>query len=563
MLLSVHIENMAVIRKLDVELAGGFTVITGETGAGKSVMIESLRLLLGAKAEKDIIRYGESYAEVSALFCELAPSVLKALEELDIYPDEDGYLTMLRRITEDGRSTARINGKTVSLTALREGMQLLLHIHGQDDTAFLKRKGSELAILDAAAHNERELSVYRERYRALCEIKRKIERLKMDESEKNRTIETLRYQISDIEEGRLQEGEEERLFDDKIKLRSIEKITKQTTFAYRALRAADKGNACYIIDRSASALRAVEDIVPEAAELAARLYECYSEIEDIAESVRALTDYDGDDPTDALDKVETRLAEIAALTRKYGGNEKAALAFLEDARAKLLALESMDEDRLRFEKEYAHIYSLTESAAEALHQSRASAAKGLEGEVASMLHDLDMPNAVFSVEFSRREENGTFVFDESGYAAAEFLIAVNKGEPAVPVSKCASGGESSRIMLALKSVIARHDGMPTIVFDEIDSGVSGKTSRKIGFALKNSAKSAQILCITHSAQIASLGDTHLLVSKGDAQGRTETVVRALDKDERIEELSRILGGIHVTDAQREAARDMLLRPELA
>ena len=563
MLLSLHIENMAVIRSLDVDLSRGFTVITGETGAGKSVMIESLRLLMGGKAEKDIIRHGESYAEVSALFCELAPSVLEELAEMDIRPDEDGYLTMLRRVSEDGKSTARINGKTVSLSSLREGMQLLLHIHGQNDTAFLKRKGGELAILDAAAHNENELSFYRESYRTLLDIKRQIERLKMDEGEKDREIEMLRYQIADIEEVSVEDGEEERLFDEKLKLRNVEKIAKQTTFAYRALRAADKGNACYIIDRTASALRAIEEVVPEAAELAARLDECYSEIEDIAERVKGLTDFDGEDPTNALDKVETRLAEIARITRKYGGSERATLAFLEDAKARLATLESMDDDRAELEKAFDRVYQATEELADALHKTRVNAAEALKNEVADMLHALDMPNAVFTAEFSRKKENGRYLFDENGYASVEFLIVINKGEPPVAVAKCASGGESSRIMLALKSVIARHDGMPTVIFDEIDSGVSGKTSRKIGFALKDSARSSQILCITHSAQIASLADTHLLVSKEEKDGRTQTSLRVLSTEERTEELARILGGIHVTESQREAARDMLLRPELA
>ena len=563
MLLSLHIENMAVIKTLDVDFSRGFTVVTGETGAGKSVMIESLRLLMGGKAEKDIIRHGEGYAEVSALFSELAPSVLEELAEMDIRPDEDGYLTMLRRVSDDGKSTARINGRTVSLSSLREGMQLLLHIHGQNDTAFLKRKGGELAILDAAAHNDAELASYRESYRELLDVKRQIERLKMDEGEKNREMEMLRYQISDIEEVSVEEGEEERLFDEKLKLRNVEKIAKQTSFAYRALRSADKGNACYIIDRTASALRAIEGVVPEAAELAARLDECYSEIEDIAERAKGLTDFDGEDPTRALDKVETRLAEIARITRKYGGSEKATLDFLKSAKDRLCTLESMDEDRSELVKQYERIYKTTEERASALQKTRVAAAESLRSEVASMLHALDMPNALFTAEFSLKKEKDRYLFDENGYAAVEFLIVINKGEPPVPVAKCASGGESSRIMLALKSVIAKHDGMPTVVFDEIDSGVSGKTSRKIGFALKETARSSQILCITHSAQIASLADTHLLVSKGERDGRTHSQLRVLNTEERVEELARILGGIHVTESQRDAARDMLLRPELA
>ena len=561
MLLSLHIENMAVIRRLDVDFSAGFTVVTGETGAGKSVMMDSLKLLLGAKADKEIIRHGESYAEVSALFGDLAVSVKDSLAALDVSVDEDGYLSLLRRITEDGKSIAKINGRTVSLSALRDAAQFLLHIHGQDDTAFLKRAGSELAVLDSAAHNEKQLALDKENYHALCEVQKKIDKLRMDEGEKNRTIEMLRYQIKDIEDVDPVEGEEERLFDEKIKLKNIEKIAKQTSFAYRALRAAEKGNACYIVDRASAALRAVESVVPEAASLAARLDECYSELEDIAECVCALTDYDGENPSDALDKVETRLSLIGKITRKYGGSEAATIAFLEDARQKLSALESLDEDVERYTEEWERLYRFTSDAADVLHSTRKTAAEALREDVAQMLHALDMPSAVFDAVLTKREKNGKYDFIESGYESAEFTVAVNKGEPSVPVTKCASGGEMAHIMLALKSVIARHDGMPTVIFDEIDSGVSGKTSRKIGSSLRNSAKSSQILCITHSAQIASLADTHLLVAKGEKEGRTETTVRALDAEGRIDELSRILGGIHVTDAQREAARDMLLKEE--
>ena len=563
MLLSLHIENLAVIRRLDVDFSGGFTVITGETGAGKSVMIDSLRLLLGAKADKELIRHGEDCAEVSALFGDLAPSLRDELSALDISLDEDGYLLLLRRISSDGKSIAKINGRTVSLSSLKEAAQLLLHIHGQNDTTFLKRVGSELAILDSAAHNGEALSLYKERYRALCEVERKIEKLRMDEAEKSRTIDMLRYQIKDIEEVSPEIGEEERLFDEKLKLKNIEKIAKQTSFAYRALRSAEKGNACYIIDRTAAALRAVENVVPEAAELAARLDECYGEIEDIAERVRTLTDFDGEDPSDALDKVETRLAAIAKVTRKYGGTEAKALAFLDDARQRLASLESIDEDVARYEKERCILYKQAEEAADALHKTRVEAAEALCKEVAHMLHTLDMPLAVFDVVLSKRQGDCGYEFTENGYETADFTIAVNCGEPAVSVAKCASGGETARIMLALKSVMARHDGMPTLIFDEIDSGVSGKTSRKIGFSLMDSAKNSQILCITHSAQIASLADTHLFIFKKEKEGRTETSVSALDTEGRIAELARILGGIHVTEAQRAAASDMLLRVEKA
>ena len=308
MLQSLHIENMAVIRRIDVDFSEGFTVITGETGAGKSVMIDSLKLLLGAKAEKELIRHGESEAEVSALFYVSSPALISSLDSLGISPDEEGCLAMSRRIREDGKSISRINGKTVSLAILRDAMQYLLHIHGQDDTSFLKQAGSELQILDAAAHNEAEKAAYLSLYRKLLEARRTVERLTMDASEKARTIELLRYQIDDIEAVSPEAGEEDRLFDEKIKLKNIEKIAKQTSFAYRALRGAEKGNACYILDRAVAALRAVEGVVADAGTLADVLEEHLSDIEDVAERVKGLTDFEGEDPSLTLDRIEERMA---------------------------------------------------------------------------------------------------------------------------------------------------------------------------------------------------------------------------------------------------------------
>ncbi len=561
MLQSLHIENMAVIRKLDVDFSDGFTVITGETGAGKSVMIDSLRLLLGAKAEKDMIRHGKEAGEVGALFSLSSPSLLSSLTAIGIEPDEEGFLSMTRKIQSDGKSISRINGRTVSLSLLREAMQHLLHIHGQDDTSFFKQAGSELAVLDSAAHNENEKKTYRACYHSLLDAKRELEKLRMDASEKERMMETLRYQIDDIEAVSPQEGEEEKLFDEKLKLKNIEKIAKQTNFAYRALRGAEKGNACYIIDRAIAALQTVESVLPQSAELSSRLEEHLSEIEDIAERIRDLTEFEGDDPTLALDRVESRMAAIASLTRKYGGSESAVLAFLQNARTKLAELEALEENFNSAEKVYKERYRNALDAANALSNKRKNAAEDIKREISEMLHALDMPNADFYVAFSKREKDQQILFDENGFEDAEFMIAINKGEPHVSVTKCASGGEMSRIMLAIKSVIARHDGMPTLIFDEVDSGVSGKTSRKIGYSLKKSSVGAQILCITHSAQIASLADDHLLVSKIEKEGRTETQIRILTEEERVEELARILGGIHVTESQRMAARDMLARTE--
>lgn len=557
MLASLHIENMAVIRRLDADFDRGFTVITGETGAGKSVMMQSLFWLAGAKADRELIRHGEDRATVSALFSELSAATCAALDAIGVSPDEEGCLELSRTLSADGRSTCRINGRTVSLALLRDAFPLLLHIHSQDDNGLLKREGSELSILDTVAHNEEAREGYRTLYRRLVSLKNEIERLQMDEGEKLRTVETLRYQVDEISAVAPKAGEEDALFDEKLRLKHIEKIAKQAGFAYRALRGAEKGNACYIIDRAIAALTTLTEVLPEAGEIADALSHHLSEIEALADRVDLFADLGGADPTEALDNVETRLAELARLSRKYGGSIERVIAFEEDARARLEALLGADDRIAELEREYDELYREAEAAALALHETRATVARKMESEIAETLRALDMPRAEFRVELREERREGRRVLHESGFDDAVFLAAVNVGEPFVEIARSASGGEMSRIMLAIKTVIARHDGLPTVIFDEVDSGVSGKTSRKIGLSLLASAQAAQVLSITHSAQIASLAHRHLLVCKQEKEGRTESSVRLLSEEERVEELARILGGIAVTDAQRAAARDML------
>lgn len=553
MLASLHIENMAVIRSLNADFDRGFTAITGETGAGKSVMMQSLYLLSGAKAERELIRHGEERATVTALFSELSSTTLAALDALGVFPDEDGCLSLSRTVGIDGKSVCRLNGHTVSLSVLRETLPLLLHIHSQEDNSLLRRQGSETALLDAVAHNAAQKEAYLVQYRRLLAVKAEMDRLRMDEGEKLRTLESLRYQIAEIEEVSPKTGEEDALFEEKMRLRHIEKIAKQAGFAYRALRGAEKGNACYIIDRAAASLRTLSEVLPESTEIADALEEHLVEIEALSERIDSLYDLGGADPTEALDRVETRLADLARLSRKYGGTVEKVIAYAEEARAKLASLEGADGRIAELEKEHAAIHAEAMMAAEALHNTRKEAATLLEKEIAECLRALDMPAAKFKIEFGDERKH----LSEEGFDAPMLLAAVNVGEPFVPVARSASGGEMSRIMLAIKTVIARHDGLPTVIFDEVDSGVSGKTSRKIGYSLLSSAENAQILSITHSAQIASLAHRHLLVYKQERDGRTESSVRLLSEEERVEELSRILGGIAVTDSQRAAARDML------
>lgn len=557
MLASLHIENIAVIRELDVDFSPGFTVLTGETGAGKSVMTDSIRLLMGAKAERGIIRHGEESAMVSALFTGLSERLRTAMAEWGVAPDEEGNLELQRAFSLDGKSTSRINGRAVSLSVLREVAMLLIHIHGQDDTGFLKKEGSALAILDAAAHNIAEKEAYLAAFRHLNELRRKRDSLRMDEDEKMRQMEMLRYQLEEIEEIKPKPGEEEQLFDERLRLRNSEKITKQLSFAYRALRGGEKGNVSSVLERSVAALRTLSEVLPEAEKTADKLDECLDGILSAADEIRDMNDFGTEDPTEALDRVETRMAALSRLTRKYGGTLEKVLAFAEKAGKELTALENNDRDFSECEKQLTVAVREAREKAAALRQTRLAAAEKIKEEVTALLKELDMPKARFDVLLSVRPENDPNEFSQTGCEEGAFTVAINPNEPLIPVEKCASGGEMSRIMLAIKCVIARHDALPTLIFDEVDSGVSGKTSRKVGLSLLKTSRETQIFCITHSAQIASLGDTHLCVTKKEVNGRAESAVTALTGEERLAELSRILGGIHVTEAQRQAAADML------
>lgn len=557
MISALHIENLAVIKKLDVDFSAGFTVLTGETGAGKSVMLESLRLLLGAKADKELLRHGEAMATVSAVFRDLSAKTKADLFALSVVTDEEGALELQRSFGEDGKSTSRINGRAVSLSVLKEAASLLLHIHGQEDTAFLRKEESALSILDAAAHNERELAAYLFEYEKLENLRRALEKLEIDEAEKERRIETLRYQTEEIKEVSLKKGDEDALFEEKLRLKNIEKITKQTSFSYRALRGGEKGNVCSVLQKVVLSMEALGEFIPRAAEIAEQLEDSLSELDDVAEEIRAMGELDGEDPTEALDRVETRLADIQRLLRKYGPTEDAVLAYLEKSLEELSSLENLDSRREELTARYAEQLAKAEREAEVLHETRAKATLALEDEVSALLEKLDLPKAKFSIGLEKREREDARYLTESGFDTVSFLATLNEGEPMLPINHVASGGEMARIVLALKCVIARHDGLPTVIFDEVDSGVSGKTSRKIGFCLKEASAGIQMLCITHSAQIASLADNHYLMKKQTLDGRTEASVSLLGREERIAELSRILGGIHITDAQRKAAADML------
>lgn len=557
MLLSLHIENIAVIKRVDFDFSPGFMVLTGETGAGKSIVIDSINLLLGAKAERELIRSGCQSATVSGLFGDFSDSIRERLFEIGVDTDEEGCVSIQRTISQDGRSRITVNGRAVSLAVLKGVTPLLVSIHGQSDTSSLVDSKNHLELLDVYADNLEIRDRYAVAYAKLEAIRREIADITEKAHESERMKEILVYQIKDIDSVTLRDGEEDELVEKKIKIKNSEKITKNSEFVFKALKGSEKGSVAYLIDRCITALSQVADVVPAYDDYIERLRECLYQAEDIGEEVYAVIADVDEDPTEALNRIENRLAKISRLKRKYGQTVAEILEFRRKAAEELETLENSDSLlKILHTKERA-AYKEALAIADELHESRVNAVKGLESGVKDTLEFLDMPKVVFFVSLKERYDGEDKKLSRDGSDLVEFYISANRGADAQPLSKIASGGELSRIMLALKSVIADRDGIPTVIYDEIDAGVSGKTARKIGIKMLDLSKTTQLFCVTHSAQIASLGDEHFLISKSDVNGATETSVRLLDRDGRVSELSRILGGIDITDAQRAAAEDML------
>lgn len=561
MLNSLHIENIAVVKSVDVDFTDGFSALTGETGAGKSIIIDSINMLLGKKTEKEIIRRGEERAMVSGLFTSLSDSALALFSEIGVDPD-DGEVLVQRSISTDGKSQVKINGRTVSLSVLKSVSSALVNIHGQSDTHALASVDNHISILDTFSSNGELLSKYREAYNEYESIRKEIKTISERESERVRYTEMLEYQIKDIDSLELHDGEEEELIDKKLKIKNSERITKQSAFAYKALKGSEKGSISYLLDRTSTALSSISDVIPAFSEYSDRLKDILYQVDDIAEEVYATLEDTEDDPTEKLNKIESRLDKISKIKRKYGLTIKDVLEFREKSYSELEKLKNSEDvlKDLNFRLEKAYDTAL--SIANSIHEKRVESAKHLEKSVCDTLEFLDMPKVTFIIDIKETYDNGKKKLLKNGTDTVEFLISANRGMDAKPLSKIASGGELARIMLALKSVIADKDGVMTIVFDEIDAGVSGKTARKIGIKMQSLAKSTQLFCVTHSAQIASLADSHYLIRKSDKSGVTETSVSLLDYEGRITELSRILGGINITDAQKAAAVDMLKEREI-
>jgi len=557
MLQSLHIENVAVIKNLDLDFRNGFTALTGETGAGKSIIIDSINLLLGAKADRELIRTGESAAMVSGVFSELCDAAVKRLSDAGISFDEDGGITVQRNITADGKSSVKINGRGITVSLLKEIVPALITIHGQSDTSAITDPAHQIELVDVYSSNADLLSEYSEKYRKYYEISSKISDIEKREAERERMIEMLEYQIKDIDRLSLYDGEEEELIDKKIKIKNSEKISKNAGFAFKALKGSEKGSIAFLLDKSISALESISDVVPSAPEYIETLRDMLYKAEDIGEEMLAVVEDLEDDPTEAINKIESRLDKISKIKRKYGLTIKDVLLFRENAACELDELQNSEQLLKRLQKEESASYSEALIVADKIHEKRIKSCEEIEKKVKETLEFLDMPSVVFFASVKSEEKAGKRILYPNGYDLIEFYISANKGADAQPLGRIASGGELARIMLALKSVISDKDGIATVIYDEIDAGVSGKTARKIGIKMLSLAQKAQLICVTHSAQIASLADVHLLIKKQEVNAKTETSVYPLDRIGRVAELSRILGGIAVTEAQRKAAEDML------
>ena len=560
MLDSLHIENIAVVKDVNIEFGNGFNVLTGETGAGKSIIIDSINLLLGVKAYKDIIRHGCDKAAVSAIFSNVNEDVYAVCDDYDISYDREDVFLISRTINTDGKSYVKINSKNATLTQLKAIAPLLINIHGQNENHNFTDKMNHLNLLDEYIGLHDEILEYKNLYSRLNSLKNEISKITELNKQKDMMYDILKFQIKEISSARIVDlDEEKKLTDKRIILKSNEKIIKYASNVYKVLCKNESGiSAIYLIDKAIESLNKLSDIFKDAAELSERLRILNYEIYDVAEKVQEYTEFDGDEPPEIqISKIDERLALIQKLKRKYGPTEADILKFREEAEAKLDTLEKSEIKLEELKSEYKKIYSIALAKADDLHNKRVSGAKRLEEAIMGSLIFLDMPKVRFEISVKKSDNSEKTTLNSNGFDIVEFLIATNAGEELAPMEKIASGGELSRIMLALKSEINDKKGSGTVIFDEIDTGVSGSTSQKIGIKLYEISDSTQTICVTHSPQIASLAQNHYFIKKAEIENRAETEVFLLNEEDRVKEIARIIGGINLTDKQYDAARALI------
>ena len=553
MLSLLHIENIALIDQADISFGSGFNVLTGETGAGKSIIIDAISAVLGERTSRDLIRTGEKSALVTALFRDL-PS-LPWFQETGIGPDENGELLISRRIQGDGKNICRVGGVPCTVVQLRTLGSQLIDIHGQHDGQQLLDESCHLAYLDSFGELEPALSAYREEYAKLDALRKQIASLQMDETEKARRLDILQFPIDELESAHLRLGEEEELDERKAMLRSADQLVAAVEGAYHALFGTDsQDGAASLLAEAEGNLSRVSNLSADLSQLSENLVALRYGTEDAAERLRELKNSFDFSPKE-LDQVEDRLDHLHRLKKKYGATVRDMLDYLNKIRQELDQIELSDDLLIKLKKQRKAQLAMTRTLAETLSAQRKAAAERLKARIEGELRQMDMTKVRFQTEFSSKP--GKLGLDGTGMDEVRFLMSANVGENLKPIAKVASGGELSRIMLALKNVLAENDNICTLIFDEVDTGVSGRAAGKVAEKMSRLSLTCQVLCVTHLAQIAAMSDYHYSVHKEEKNGRTYTCVETLDRPGRRAELARLTGGAHQSEAILKGAEELL------
>lgn len=551
MLKTLSIENIAVIEKADIEFSKGFNVLTGETGAGKSIVVDSINAILGERTSKELVRAGSENAFVTAYFEDINSEVKQKLNEFDLPCEDDGTLMLSRKISAQGKSTCRINGCVCTVSMLKEVGNLLVNIHGQHDSQTLLNADYHYKFVDMYGSLDGVLDEYKQSFRQLLSVRKQLKALTMDADERDRQIELLDYQIKELTDAEIKVGEWDELKKRKNLILNSQNLLQSLNSALAAFNGGDEySGISTLLSTAVKELGTVSDVDSD-------IKTVYDKAEALNDSVEVVKDALLDKinsiefEPEELNRIEERLDLYYTFSNKYGETEQDMLYYLDEAVKKRAAFENSEEELEKLNVRYDDIFNQTVALAQKLTDLRKSTAEKLGNEICKQLEFLDMPKIKFTTSF----EKGNL--SANGWDKIEFLIATNVGETAKPLAKIASGGELSRIMLAIKSIIAQKDSIDTLIFDEIDTGVSGKASRKIGLKLKELGAFTQVVCVTHSAQIASVADSHFLIEKNVENDRTYTNVTVLDYDGRKNELARIMGGINATESLLKSAEELL------
>lgn len=547
MLKTLDIENIAVIEKASVNFSGGLNVLTGETGAGKSIVVDSINAIMGERTSRELVRYGADNAYVSAYFDDICDSALNKLKEFDIELEEDNSLLISRKISANGKSLCKVNGKTVTVSMLKEICSYLVNVHGQHDSQALLNPDLQYNYIDMLLEDKSVLSDYKETFKKLISVRRKLKSFAKNEDNKESLLELLNFQIEELEKADIKVGEREELTQKRALIQKSEDIIKSLNLAISVINGDDENigieQACADVSRTLFKFDETKDV-----------YDVFNDIndklelaKDKAEALLLSIDFSPEE----IETIDEKLDLYYKFSNKYGQTEQEMLDYLEKAKERRNSILFADEELNRLNEEYENLLNITVKLADKLSAERKKTAKIFEEKVKKELAFLDMPKMQFYVDFNKGNLSST------GYDKIEFLISANPGEPPKSLSKVASGGELSRIMLAIKNIISYNDTIGTLIFDEIDTGVSGRASQKIGLKLKSVSKNTQVICVTHSAQIASNADEHFLIQKKFNDNKTFTCVTPLDFEGRKQELARIMGGLEITDTLLQSAEELL------